>query len=47
MHHPSDYEDPRPGASGIQALDGVIGVQGIEEQEPGLLVVLWGAHGVH
>jgi hypothetical protein len=46
MHYPSNGEHPHPGASSVKALDGVVSVQWVEEQETCLLVVLRGAHGI-
>lgn len=47
MHQPDNSENPKPSTSRIQALDCIVTVQGVEEQESGLLVVLGRADGVH
>ena len=46
MHHPSYKVNPRPCAGGVQALNGVVGVQWIEEQESSLSIIHWAADSV-
>ena len=43
LHQPGNKVNPHPGAGGVQALDGVVTVKWIEEQESGLGVVSGGA----
>ena len=47
MHAPSSGIDPHPGATGVEALDGEVTVEWVEEQEAGLSVVVRGAQRVY
>lgn len=39
LHEPSNKVNPHPGAGCVEALNGVVAVQGVEEQETGLGIV--------
>ena len=47
FHRPSHGVYPKPGTGGVEALDGVVGVEWIEKQEAGLCVVLWAAQSIN
>lgn len=46
LHHPSGEEYPHPGSGGVEALDRVVAVQWVEEEESSLRVVLWRTQGI-
>jgi hypothetical protein len=47
VHHPCYHIYPSPGAGGVEALDCIITVKGVKEQETCLGVVLWACQSVY
>lgn len=46
VHGPGGEEYPHPGSGGVEALDRVVAVQWVEEEETGLRIVLWGTQSI-
>ena len=47
LHEPGDHADPHPRAGGVERLDIPVAVQGVEEEEAGLCIVLRRSYRIH